>query len=90
MDEPAVLVQRSGQVAVLTLNRPARLNVLNSELVHAATAGLAELGADESLSVVVLTGAGGAFVAGADVREMRAFNPGGGGEDRATVQGLIG
>lgn len=75
MDEPAVLVQRSGQVAVLTLNRPARLNVLNSELVHAATAGLAELGADERLSVVVLTGAGRAFVAGADVREMRDFNP---------------
>ena len=72
-DEALVVVERLGRVAVLTLNRPRRLNVLNSELIRAGTQALAELGADERLAAVVLTGAGRAFVAGADVREMREF-----------------
>lgn len=75
MEDAPVLVSRAGRVGSLTLNRPARLNVLNSELIHAATAALADLGSDERLSVVVLTGAGRAFAAGADVREMRDFDP---------------
>ncbi len=75
MDDAPVLVSRTGRVAVVTLNRPARLNVLGSELIRAAHTALADLGGDESLSVVVLTGAGRAFVAGADVREMRDFGP---------------
>jgi enoyl-CoA hydratase/carnithine racemase len=65
---------RSGKVGTLVLDQPARLNVLNTPLVRAATQALAELGADERLSVIVLTGAGRAFVAGADIREMREFS----------------
>ncbi len=71
MDDAPVLLHREGAVGILTLNRPSRLNVLSRDLVHAVIAGMAELGSDESLSVVVLTGAGRAFVAGADIREMR-------------------
>jgi enoyl-CoA hydratase/carnithine racemase len=70
-----VAVSRSGRVATLMLQQPARLNVLNTPLVRAATEAVVELGADEALSVIVLTGAGRAFVAGADIREMRDFGP---------------
>jgi enoyl-CoA hydratase len=75
MDGDQVTVRRAGRVATLMLNQPARLNVLNTSLVVAATDAMADLGADESLSVVVLSGVGRAFVAGADIREMRDFGP---------------
>jgi enoyl-CoA hydratase len=75
VDDALVRTNRSGRVGTLMLDQPARLNVLNSALVTAATEAVAELGSDESLSVIVVTGAGRAFVAGADVREMRDFGP---------------
>jgi enoyl-CoA hydratase/carnithine racemase len=75
MDEPLVLVERRGALATITLNRPARLNVLNSELIAEATRAFADLDGDDGPRVVILRGAGRAFVAGADVREMRGFNP---------------
>jgi enoyl-CoA hydratase len=70
-----VRVSRQGRVGTLTLDQPARLNVLNSPMIRAATECMAELAADEELSVILLTGAGRAFVAGADIREMRDFGP---------------
>jgi enoyl-CoA hydratase len=75
MEQPPVIVRRAGRVGRITLNRPERLNVLGSELIQAATASFAELGSDETLSVIVLDGAGRAFSAGADVRELRDFKP---------------
>ena len=75
MDEPLVLVEGRGAVVHLTLNRPARLNVLNSDLIAAATRAVADLDGDDGPKVIVLRGAGRAFVAGADVREMRDFTP---------------
>jgi enoyl-CoA hydratase len=75
LNDSSILVERAGRVATVTINRPARLNVLNSALIHDATHALAELGTDEYLVSVVLTGAGRAFVAGADVREMRDLGP---------------
>ena len=75
MNDPSVLINRSGRVATVTLNQPARLNILGAALVHDATHALAGLGIEDGVSVVVLTGAGRAFVAGADVREMRDFTP---------------
>jgi enoyl-CoA hydratase len=58
-------------IAVITINRPEALNALNmdvlKELLH--TAGKAE--ADESVYVLVITGAGKAFVAGADISQMK-------------------
>ena len=75
MPDDLVLVEHVGRVAVVTLNQPDRLNVLNSALIHATTHALAEVGVDDSVPVVVLTGAGRALVAGADIREMRDFGP---------------
>jgi enoyl-CoA hydratase/carnithine racemase len=75
MDEPLVLVERAGVVATLTLNRPAKLNALNTALIGAATRAFADLDGDDGPKVVILRGAGRAFAAGADLREMRDFGP---------------
>jgi 2-(1,2-epoxy-1,2-dihydrophenyl)acetyl-CoA isomerase len=57
-------------VAVLTMNRPDRLNALSGPLLDAMLESLARLAADQDVGVVVLTGAGRAFCAGGDVKAM--------------------
>jgi 2-(1,2-epoxy-1,2-dihydrophenyl)acetyl-CoA isomerase len=69
---PELLIDRSeAGVAVLTLNRPARLNAVTLDLQHALDATLSTLAGDGETRCVVLTGAGErAFCAGYDVHEM--------------------
>ncbi|MDH3404517.1 MAG: enoyl-CoA hydratase/isomerase family protein, partial [Acidobacteriota bacterium] len=65
-----LLVERDGRVAILTINRPDKLNALNGEVRDALVATLDELACDDGVGVVVVTGAGEkAFVAGADIAE---------------------
>src|ERR1700690_4034165 len=66
VEEP-VLTERRGNVLLITLNRPAVRNAVNAALAAAVAGALEELDADESLSVGVLTGAGGFFSAGMDL-----------------------
>ena len=70
MDDGVVLVERTDGVAIVTLNRPDRLNALNSEILGALPEQLAELASDREVRCVVLTGAGRAFCAGGDIHEM--------------------
>jgi len=64
----AVLVSRPrAEVAVVTLNRPEKLNAMNTDLVEGLHAALDEVDADDGTRVVVLTGAGRAFCSGADL-----------------------
>ncbi len=63
-----VLVERRGRVAILTLNRPAALNGLDDELRLAIKRELEAAAADDTVGVVVLTGAGRGFSAGADLK----------------------
>ncbi len=67
---PVVDLERHGPVAVLVLNRPDALNALSVEMIEAMEAGLEEIGADEALRCVIVTGQGKAFCAGADIRHM--------------------
>lgn len=66
-----LLAETRGAVRVLTLNRPEKLNALNADLVHALTDALLAVQADDSLSAVILKGAGRAFCAGADTSVPR-------------------
>ncbi len=66
-----LLTETRGAVRLLTMNRPAKLNALNAELVHAMTHALLAARDDNTISVVVLAGAGRAFCAGADTSVAR-------------------
>ena len=64
-------VATEGQVALLTLNRPGKLNALSNELLAAITAALDGIELDPAVRAVVITGAGRAFSAGADIAAFR-------------------
>jgi 2-(1,2-epoxy-1,2-dihydrophenyl)acetyl-CoA isomerase len=66
-------------VAVITMNRPDRRNAFSQAMMSALGAVLAQVETDEAVGCVVLTGAGGAFCAGGDVKDM-AGPPGDGGD----------
>lgn len=71
MSEELVLLQVDSGVATLTLNRPAALNALTTPLMVLAGDMLETLAGDNSVSVVVLTGAGRAFSAGVDLKALQ-------------------
>lgn len=63
-------IRDEGAVRVLTLDRPEVLNAFNGALFDALTEGLLAARADDSVAVIVITGRGRAFTAGADLTEM--------------------
>lgn len=83
-DEPPILlVDRTGDVVTLTLNRPTQFNALSDAMLEALSAALAGLAKDESLRCLIIAGAGKAFCAGHDLRQMRAH------PDRAWYEALF-
>jgi enoyl-CoA hydratase/carnithine racemase len=81
MTDDVLLVETKGAVRLLILNRPAKLNAINAELVHALTEALHAAQADDGVSVVILRGAGRAFSAGADTSVPRPLTA----ENRANL-----
>ena len=69
-----VLAERRGAVALLTLNREGALNALSRELLEALGARVDAVAADASVRALVITGAGRAFAAGADIAQMRGMS----------------
>ena len=67
-----VLSSRDGAILTLTLNRPEALNALNPQTTQALRAGLEAAGRDPEVGAIILTGAGRAFCAGADLKEVSA------------------
>jgi enoyl-CoA hydratase len=63
-----VVVERRGNVQVITINRPEAKNALNAAVARGVAAAVDELDADDDLRVGVLTGAGGTFSAGMDLK----------------------
>jgi enoyl-CoA hydratase len=71
-----LLVDVSDRIATITINRPKSLNALNRATMQELSDALEEIAGGKDVGVVLLTGAGEkAFVAGADVSEMREFTP---------------
>ncbi len=68
MNERAVLMERRGLVAILTLNRPASLNPLSAELLDEYLSRLDEINADSSIRAMVVTGSGRGFCSGMDLK----------------------
>ena len=71
-----VLREQEGRVAILTINRPDKLNALNHEVRDEMLAHLTAIETDDSVGVVVVTGAGEkSFIAGADIGEFEGRSP---------------
>ncbi|MEO1321586.1 MAG: enoyl-CoA hydratase-related protein [Pseudomonadota bacterium] len=66
-----ITLERKERIAVVTLNRPDSLNALNALVMSEIAAAFEEVDRDPSIAVSVLTGAGRAFAAGADIKEMQ-------------------
>jgi enoyl-CoA hydratase/carnithine racemase len=72
MTEPLLLREDRDGVATLTLNRPSQFNALSEALLAELQAAFDAIAPDESVRAVVIAGAGKAFCAGHDLKEMRA------------------
>jgi len=81
--EAVLLREDHDGIATLTLNRPAQYNALSEELLSALQGQLDDIGADESLRVVIIAANGKAFCPGHDLKEMRSS------EDRGFHQALF-
>ncbi len=79
---PVLLVEKSGGIALVTLNRPTTMNALSGGLRSAIAETFEALEADADVKAVILTGAGKAFCAGLDLKEL--------GSGASTVGGTIG
>src|ERR1700753_2896866 len=80
-DAPVLLTQISERIGILTLNRPARRNALNGELMAALDGAVKAMAADDGVKVVILTGAPpggghGGFCSGGDVKDGGRGAPG--------------
>jgi enoyl-CoA hydratase/carnithine racemase len=89
MSDDVLLCETIGSVARLTLNRPRAMNAMNLALLAALDKRLDEIARDDAIRVLVITGSGAAFCAGADLKEVLATRQLDAGEpdflDRATV-----
>ena len=79
----SVLYETSGQIAIITLNRPEALNAINRELRRELEGAIRRFDEDEALRVAIITGAGRAFSAGRDLKERAE-------DDAAGVQARAG
>lgn len=83
MSEPVLLTERRDGMAIVTLNRPDKLNALSRELRAAIVETFATIAGDDGVGVAVLTGNGRAFSAGLDLRELGQRDAG--DEDRRSA-----
>jgi len=90
---PHALVERRGSVLIVTMNRPEARNALSAPMMAIMRAAWDEVDSDPDIRVCILTGAGGAFCAGADLKAMTQQHPGdsfrSGGWDLSVIEPLL-
>lgn len=93
MTQPHCLVEQEGHTLVVTMNRPEAKNALSGEMMDIMREAWDRVNSDDSIRVAILTGAGGAFCAGADLKAMTSSHPGdsfeGGGWDLSVIKPLL-
>src|ERR671924_2167314 len=72
------LVERDGHTLIVTMNRPEARNALSTEMMQIMSDAWDEVNSDPDIRVAILTGAGGHFCAGADLKGFAANDPGAG------------
>ena len=75
-DDQHCLVEQRGHVLIVTMNRPEAKNALSGPMLAGMTAAWNRVDDDSSIRACILTGAGGAFCAGADLKAMTSSHPG--------------
>jgi len=70
-----IIVEKKDGIANLKINRPQALNSLNQETIIEISNAVTELDKDNKIKVVILTGEGKAFIAGADIKQMSNMTP---------------
>lgn len=75
MELANVLYDKEGDIAIITINRPKALNALNAETLADIDTAISAAAADPEVKVVIITGAGRSFVAGADIAFMQNMQP---------------
>jgi enoyl-CoA hydratase len=92
-EEPHALVEQRGPVLIVTMNRPRARNALSAEMLAILRDAWDRVDEDPEIRVAVLTGAGGAFCAGADLKAMTRHHPGdgfrAGGTDLTRIDALL-
>ncbi|NKY35861.1 crotonase/enoyl-CoA hydratase family protein [Nocardia speluncae] len=90
---PQCLVEKRGHVLIVTMNRPEARNALSGEMMAIMRDAWDQVDNDPEIRVAILTGAGGAFCAGADLKGMTQQHPGdsfaGGGWDLSKIEALL-
>lgn len=87
---PALLTERQGHLLIITLNRPERQNAINGEMLVRLYDACVEADEDPDIRCIVLTGAGGNFCSGADLKEMAGGHQGDAAADGIDVMGRLG
>jgi enoyl-CoA hydratase len=88
-EQPHALVEQRQHVLIVTMNRPAARNALTGPMLALMQQAWDQVDADPSIRACVLTGAGGAFCAGADLKSMTRNHPGDGAADLTFIEPLL-
>ena len=85
-----ILIEKHEQIAVITINRPTKLNALNKETIQELHEAFAELNKEQTVKAIIIVGSGEkAFVAGADISEFANFSIAEGQQLAAEGQALL-
>jgi len=76
---PDLTLEKKDNLAILTLNRPDRMNAISFEMLNALGEALKQIDADSSMRAIILTGAGRGFCSGLDLKDAAAGRGIGGG-----------